>query len=278
MNQELIDNISAMVFAELEQRDRNPAAIPVGVSNRHVHLSQAHMDELFKIGFTKLRDLSQAGQFVIAETVILAGPKGTLEGVRVVGPARTNSQVELSVGDAYKIGVIPLVRESGDIQGTPGITVIGSSGSVQLQEGVIVAKRHLHMKPEEADLFRVNDGDVVEIKCHGDRSLAFNQVIVRVNPNYTLEFHIDFEEANAAGLKQGDMVTLVHTSVESRTGKGMSQVSGKQQVKYPEEYSLITEEMVAKVTDHIYVSPRGIITPLARDMIRENGIKVIRLE
>lgn len=267
-----------MVFAELSQRDRNPAAIPVGVSNRHAHLSQVHMDELFKSGFTKLRDLSQPGQFVISETVILAGPKGTLEGVRVLGPARKNSQIELSAGDAYKLGLKPLVRESGDIQGTPGITVIGPSGSVQLAEGVIVAKRHLHMKPEDADLFQVNDGDVVAIKCQGDRSLVFDQVIVRVNPNYVLEFHIDFEEANAAGLKQGDMVTLAHIPLEPRTGKGIPQGSGKQQAKHPEEYSLITEEMAASATDHIYVSPGGIITPLARDVIREKGIKVIYLD
>lgn len=282
MEQDLIKSIAARVAAELMRTNSSAPRrhlIPTGVSNRHVHLLEVHANMLFTNGLTKYRDLSQPGQFVAAETVILAGPKGSIERVRVLGPARGQTQAEISVSDAYKLGVSADIRESGDIQGTSGLTIIGSNGSVQLDGGVIVAKRHIHMTPEDAAFFQVQDGDIVQVRAAGERGLIFDQVAVRVNKNYALEFHIDFEEANAAGLKQGDLVSIVDRGVYCAAPGADDTDSG-----YPirneskKGLTLVTEEAAKNALDNLYIKPGGIITPLARDIIKEKGIKVIYLK
>lgn len=278
MEHELIKTIVSRVAADILQAGgtgRIGPPIPAGVSNRHVHLSEEDLAKLFKNGLTKWRDLSQPGQFAAQETVILAGPKGTLEKVRVLGPARKRSQAEITVSDAYQLGVAALVRESGKIAGTPGITIIGSDGSVQIDEGVIVAQRHLHMTPEDAEVFKVKDGDLVEIAAGEARALIFDQVIVRVSPDYQLAFHIDFEEANAAGLKQDDPVRLVGLSRSSRID---AQVTEEPANRQGPGLTLITEEVARQAQGSLYLTPGGLITPLARDMIRERGIEVITLK
>lgn len=184
--------------------------IPVGVSNRHIHLSAQHLALLFGEGFelTVMKPLSQPGQFAANETVIVRGPKGEQK-LRILGPTRGESQVEISITDSFLLGVTPVIRMSGEIEGTPGITVVGPKGELQLEKGVIVAKRHVHFSPEEAKEFGVTDKQKIRMRTKGERSLIFDEVIARVSPQYALDFHIDIDEANAAGLKNGDTVELL---------------------------------------------------------------------
>lgn len=197
----------------VEYRDRERDwKIPVSVSNRHVHLSGEHLALLFGADarLTRQKDLSQPGQFACAETVTLVGPQGVIERVRVLGPLRKNTQIEISVSDGVKLGVNAPVRESGRLEGSPGIVLVGPRGAVALEEGCIVADRHIHMKPVDAERLRVKDGDRVSVMCRGPRRLIFCGVLVRVSENYALDMHIDFDEANAALLKNGDLVEIVN--------------------------------------------------------------------
>lgn len=188
-----------------------PDTIPVGVSNRHVHLSQADQDALFGPGsqLTKIKDISQPGQFACKETVTLAGPKGVLEKVRILGPVRKESQVELLRSDCFKLGIKVPLRMSGELEGTPGLTLIGQKGSICLPRGVIIAKRHIHMLPEDAQRFGVTNGQVVSINIDGDRGGTFGNVVIRVTTTSALECHIDMEEANAMNLKNGSRITII---------------------------------------------------------------------
>lgn len=184
--------------------------IPVGVSNRHVHLSQEDGHKLFGTGFalTKLKDLSQPGQYACAETVLLAGPGGVIEKVRILGPVRKKTQVEISAADGFRLGIRPPVRDSGDLDGSAGATLVGPAGSVTLQNGVIIAARHIHMHPTDAEKFGVHDKARVCLQTTGSRGLIFQEVLVRVHSDYRLEAHVDLDEANAAGLSNQDGVTL----------------------------------------------------------------------
>ncbi len=185
--------------------------IPVGVSNRHVHLSQADYNILFGENYqmTKVKDLSQPGQYACKETVTICGRKGAIEKVRFLGPVRSKTQVEILVGDTFKLGVASAVRMSGDLSGTPGITIIGPKGSVQTKEGVIVAQRHIHMLPKDAQRFGVHDGQIVSVKVDGLRGGTYDNVAIRANDASALEFHIDTEEANAMGLGNSSKITIV---------------------------------------------------------------------
>lgn len=185
--------------------------VPVGVSNRHIHLTQEHAHQLFGQNheFQVLKPLKQPGQYACQETVTLKGPKGMIPNVRVLGPVRPYSQVEISKTDSYVLGLRPPVRDSGDIDGTPGIEVIGPNGSVVLDRGVILAKRHLHLHPTDAMELGVHDKDLVAVMTKGERRVILEQVLCRVNPNYQLEFHIDTDEANASGLSTGDIVSVI---------------------------------------------------------------------
>ncbi len=184
--------------------------VPVTVSNRHVHLCAADLEALFGKGYTpvKLRDLIQPGQYACEEVVTLTGPKGSIEKVRVLGPVRKETQVEISLTDSYKLGIKPEIRMSGDIKGTPGGKLIGPAGTVTLQKGVIVAARHLHMSAEEAGWFGLKDGDVVNVQKSGTRAAAFCNVAVRAGEGHALEMHIDTDEANAAGMIYDELLEL----------------------------------------------------------------------
>ncbi|AZR72296.1 propanediol utilization protein [Anoxybacter fermentans] len=208
--EELIRLITAEVVKELCKRN-NSMAIPVALSNRHIHLSQKDLDCLFGPGYTltKLRDLSQPGQFAAKEKVKLIGPKGILEDVRILGPVRNQTQVEISIGDGYQLGIMPPVRPSGDLADTPGCIVVGPKGVVELKNGVICAQRHIHMSTEDGARFKVRDKEIVKVRCGGLRALVFDQVLVRVSPNFRLEMHLDIEEGNAAGLKNGNFVEIL---------------------------------------------------------------------
>jgi acetate kinase len=179
--------------------------ILVEVSAHHVHLAQEHVEALFGKGhqLTRRSDLSQPGQFACEEQVTLVGPKGRIERVRVLGPVRKATQVEIAMTEQFKLGIHPPIRESGDIANTPGCTLEGTAGSVVLNKGVICAMRHVHMTPEDALRYGVRDKSVVRIRVAGDRELIFGDVLVRVNPASRLAMHIDTDEGNAANLQTG---------------------------------------------------------------------------
>lgn len=208
--------IEVKSFEEQQQPSTNQAAeavreIPLGVSNRHVHLSPEDVEKLFGAGheLTPMRDLSQPGQFACQETVTIVGPKGSIHGVRILGPARGATQVEISRTDGFALGVHAPVRMSGDIEGTPGLVLVTAKGTVMLDKGVIVAKRHVHMSPEEAEEFQVKDGDTLILATQSDRPIIYPDVVVRVHPRFALDFHVDLDEGNAANLKTGDRVKVI---------------------------------------------------------------------
>lgn len=185
-------------------------AIPVGVSVRHVHLSRADTDALFGAGYelTKKRDVTQPGQYVTRETVDLVGPKGELRGVAIIAPLRAQTQIEIAKTDAFTLGVSPPLRESGKLDGTPGITLRGPKGTVTTTGGVILAHRHVHMSPAQAQAYGVHDKDMIKVRVEGDREMTMGDVIVRVSPAYELDMHIDTDEANAAGLTSDSVVAF----------------------------------------------------------------------
>ena len=189
---------------------QEPAGIPVGVSNRHLHLSQADQDVLFGAGYqmTPIKDLSQPGQFACKEMVTICGPKGAIEKVRVLGPVRNKTQVEILTGDGFKLGVSAPARQSGDLEGTPGITIVGPKGSVQIKEGLIVAQRHIHMTLEDAAAYGVHDGQIVDIEIEGPRGGTYANVIVRANNTSALECHLDTEEANAMSINSSTKIKI----------------------------------------------------------------------
>lgn len=185
---------------------------PVGISNRHVHLSEADVDKLFGSGhkLTNIKDLSQPGQFAADETVTLVGPKGVIPRVRVLGPTRGQTQVEISRTDAFALGVKPPVRDSGDHAGSAGqVTVVGPNGAMTLSQGIILAKRHVHMTPSDAERMGLRNKDIVKVRCGGPRALTFDQVLVRVHEDFALDCHLDTDEANAAMLSNGDEVEIL---------------------------------------------------------------------
>jgi putative phosphotransacetylase len=185
--------------------------LPIALSNRHIHLSQKDLDILFGEGYelTKFKDLSQPGQYACEEKVDVIGPKKAIKGVRILGPVRPETQFEISVADAFTLGVDAVIRNSGDIDGTPGAKLVGPKGEVELDKGLIVAARHIHMHTTDGEEYGVKDKDLVSVKVNGPRGLVFDNVLVRVHPTYALEMHVDVEEGNAAGIKNGDLVEII---------------------------------------------------------------------
>lgn len=185
--------------------------VPVGISARHVHVSRADLDVLFGEGYqlTVKKALSQPGQFASNERVDLVTEKGSFKGVSILGPERKKTQVEISLTDSLKLGLKPPVRDSGDIQGSPGITLVGPKGSVILTEGVIAACRHIHMTPADAAAFNVTDKEIVKVRCGGERGLTFDNVLVRMHETFALEMHLDTDESNSAMCKNGQEVEVI---------------------------------------------------------------------
>ena len=185
--------------------------IPAAGSNRHIHVSAQDLEALFGRGYALKpeRTLSQPGQFAASETVSIAGPKGRIDQVRVLGPARGKTQVEILTTDAFKLGISPVVRLSGDIEGTPGANIIGPAGTIELTSGVIVAMRHVHIAVEQAAWLGLQNGDLVSIRKDGVRALVFEGVPVRCGEGHNLELHLDLEEANAGSIKNGELLEIV---------------------------------------------------------------------
>lgn len=188
-----------------------PRQVPVGVSNRHLHLSSEHMQYLLgeKYQLENMRDLLQPCQFASTLTVTLIGAKGFLQNVRVLGPCRGRTQVEISRTDSFTLGLKPPVRISGDINGSCGCLIYANGRTVKLDEGVIIAARHLHLAPDEAGRLGLKNGDSIKVRTTGTRSTIFENVAVRAGKEHRMELHLDTDEANAAGLSNGDMVEIV---------------------------------------------------------------------
>jgi putative phosphotransacetylase len=212
------EQIRAIVEEVVKNTLQKPKQVPIAASNRHIHLSAEHVERLFGKGYqlTKFKDLSQPNQFAAKETVTLIGPKGKISNVRVLGPARGLTQVEVSLFDGYILGVKPPIRHSGDIKGTAPITIQGPRGQIQIHEGLICAARHIHMHTSDGETFGVSNGDYVQVKTGGERGVIFTNVLIRVSPKYKLEMHIDIDEANAANIQNGQPGEIV--AVESKGG------------------------------------------------------------
>lgn len=208
-----IELITKMVTSIIAER-QNPTGgymVPVGVSARHIHLTREHAEILFGKGYEfTVNNMLMGGQYAAGETVTIVGLKlRAIENVRILGPVRSKSQVEISATDAIKLGIKAPLRESGDIAGSAPIALVGPQGAVYLQEGCIVAKRHIHMSPADAGAAGVCDRELVSVRVDNDRGTVFHNVLIRVDESFTLEMHIDTDEANAAGIATEDNVFII---------------------------------------------------------------------
>ena len=200
------------VISEVETTTPQTNEIPVGISNRHIHLNKEDLETLFGKGYelTPIKELSQPGQYACKETLTLVGPSmRSIENVRVLGPLRKQSQVEISMTDSFVLKVKPPVRESGKTEGSAPVIIVGPKGIVNLKEGCIIANRHIHMSPADAAHFGVKDGDYIDVDAfEGTRKTRWFDVQIRVNDAFRLEMHVDTDDANAVGFKNGSKVTV----------------------------------------------------------------------
>lgn len=303
MNEQQMSDLVEKIMKELKDNDllsnnKNKSApdakdsdaqlsFPVEVSARHIHLSQEHMQALFgdkEVGVKK--ELSQPGQFQADIRVTLIGPKGVLQNIAVLGPSRHATQVELSMTDARVLGINPPVRDSGDIAGSSGVVVSAQGKAIELQEGVIIAKRHIHMTPADARARGVDDKALVQVRVNGDRPLIFDDVLVRVSDRYRLAMHIDFDEANACGCRPDTRGTILleqpmNCPIKTEQLPENEDRNSKQNTEMRLDKKLITEvlvkEKVGEAVTDITVSKHSIITPLAMDIIRERNIQLKRM-
>jgi putative phosphotransacetylase len=290
--------------------------VPVTSSNRHVHLCQGDVERLFGPGYklTPLRDLLQPGQYACQETVVLEGRKGKAT-LRVVGPVRKETQVELSYTDCYQLGFDPVLRMSGDTKGSPGGTLVSGDRRVTLDRGILVAKRHLHLSPAEAAAYGLIDGDLVAIQAEGERRALLENLVVRTGPEHSLEAHIDKDEANACGIADGQLCKLVvagaakerqpvaaiqpqtsnpllHTYVpkapvpqapvpKAQAAPPQSEPKSKLLDLSGDPHCLLAEADVLSAIRNGFKLIRyrkgAVITPLARDVASEKGIQLIEL-
>ena len=195
--EELIDAVLGRIF------------VPLEASGRHVHLTEAQAQTLFGHGLTPERDLSQPGQYLCRERVSVLGPKGEFQNVAVLGPARKEAQVEISLTDGKTLGISPPVRPSGAVKGSPGCTLVGPNGKVELSRGVIVAQRHIHLTPADGVRFGVKDKQVVKLQTFTSRPCIFEDVVVRISEGFAAAVHLDYDEANACGFRKGDYGRII---------------------------------------------------------------------
>ncbi|WP_223554553.1 phosphate propanoyltransferase [Lysinibacillus sphaericus] len=278
MQENLVQKIVEEVLQQVLKNQPSPqhdGKIPIGVSARHVHLAQAEVEQLFGENYqlTPKFELSQPGQFAAEETVVIAGPKGSIERVRILGPARSLSQVEISWTDAMKLGVKPPLRVSGDIKGSSPVTLIGPKGSVVLNEGLIIAQAHIHMSPADSARFQVADGQSVQIKVEGIRPIILSNVIIRVSERYRLEMHIDTDEANAGLIQQGAFAEMVNAQANEQMNiKELPPVvsqADKPSIYHFDKKLLSQVEVLEIEAKEIVVPKKTIVTALAYDKIRE---------
>lgn len=266
---------------------REDASFPVEASARHIHLSREHWKALFGNREAQIKkELSQPGQFQADMRVTLIGSKGVLQNVAVLGPSRRATQVELSMTDARVLGIDAPVRESGHISGSAGIVISAEGKAIRLEEGVIIAKRHIHMKPEDALARGAADGDLVKAQVYGLRPLIFDDVVVRVSEEYCLAMHIDFDEANACGWRPDTRGTIFMGEGGScQNGRGKAAADKEQ--KAPGEAGIrldqkliseaLVKERVGPDATALLIPKRSIITPLAMDALRERNVELKRI-
>lgn len=309
----LQDVVLRIVLTELAKTGER--FVPVSSSNRHVHLSQVDVERLFGTGYqlTKMRDLVQPGQFACNETVTMECEKGRIS-LRVVGPARKETQIELSYTDCYKLGVKPVLRMSGETAGTPGCTLSNGDRRITIDHGIIVAARHLHMSPAEAEGFGLKDGNVVALQVEGERETILNNMVVRCGDAHSLEAHIDKDEANACCVADGQLCRILCAPRAVKPAAVPSPIrtaadpaiktyipNGAQSTPAIHTYAPIkppeikTTMLDLSLEPHCFISEddvlaaaRGghklirhgkdaIITPLARDAASARGIELIEL-
>jgi putative phosphotransacetylase len=268
--------------------------LPVAVSARHVHLSRQDFETLFGKGasMTRYRDLSQPGQFACEQTVEVRGPKGSFAKVRVLGPERPSTQVEISISDSFTLGIQPVIRMSGNTAGTPGCTLKGPAGTVELKEGVMAAARHVHMSDEQAAAYGLKDGDSAAIKTPAPREGLIGGVIVRCGKGHDLEVHLDTDEANGNGILCGTILEAVigegGKSLPSLRAWGAplppSAGADRYGIAAPSAppLDLVTERDVNGALERgektVYCAARGFISPAAADRAKEKGIAICRLQ
>ncbi|MEL7661369.1 phosphate propanoyltransferase [Acetobacterium wieringae] len=208
---QVIEQIVINTVKKLIAEKDSPNRVVLGISNKHIHLSKKDIETLFGEGYelTNIKDLKQPGQYAAKETVKVIGPKGCFDKVRILGPARPESQIEISLTDARTLGIKAPVCESGQLEGTPGIILEGPCGTVTLTHGVIVALRHIHMPPDIAEKLGIKDKDWVSVETCGVRKTIFCNVLARVSDKFDYEMHLDTDEANAAGLNNDDYLKII---------------------------------------------------------------------
>lgn len=251
-------------------KKENKWLVPVGVSNRHVHLSQEDVEKLFGKGYqlTIAKKLAQYGQFAAKETINVVGSKGVIERVRIVGPTRAETQVELSRTDTVKIGVEPVIRDSGDLEDTPGCVLMGPKGPVVIDKGVIVPRAHIHMTKNQAELLEIGDREKVSVLIKGTKVVCYHDVLVRIIDKGDTEFHIDTDEANAAFVDSGDLAMIKHKEIVIKDNFGNIVEVGADDIKFvrgrkPNDYA--TQEgirLLRNVFEYPYTIQRSFLEKL----------------
>lgn len=207
--EQILENMIEQIVKEIKQK----LFVEVEASGRHVHLTREDVEYLFGANYqlTKMKDLSQPGQYACKERVSVTGPKGTINNVIVLGPERKETQVEVSLTDTLVLGIKAPIKQSGHIENTPGAVISYGDKKIEISKGVIVAKRHIHLHPTDAKRFHLVDGEIVKLKVFGERPLIFDDVVARVHENFATYVHIDYDEANACGFKKGTLgIILKH--------------------------------------------------------------------
>lgn len=258
--------------------------IPIAISARHVHLKQSDVELLFGKGYqlTEKKPLSQPGQYACHEQVMVVGPKGVLQNVRVLGPSRNLTQVEVSATDARSLGIQAPLRLSGNIDGSAPVTLVGPKGSLILTTGLIIAAAHIHMSPAEAQQFHVQDGETVNIEVCSERPIIFSNVKIRVNERFRLEMHIDTDEGNAAMLGSfGE--GILHKVNTTPTRQQATMPNPTQQAVPSTEIITITKRLLSEVdvqklkeVRELHISKQTIVTALAYETAKRKGIKILR--
>ena len=285
MDEQLIQSIVTQVLQQLPTQSITHK-IPIAVSARHVHLSEEHVGQLFGQGYTltEKSSLSQPGQFAATEQVTLVGPKASIHGVRVLGPARSLTQVEISATDARMLGIEAPLRYSGDIQASAPMTIVGPKGSVTISEGCIIAAAHIHMTPADATCLQVHDGQMVNVRTHTKRPLIFTDVKVRVRDQFFLEMHVDTDEGNAALITTGTYGELIVNKASWNSVISEHSPQPKKVEPQPVHQSndvftkrLVTEQDIIRLhSKELVVTKKTIVTALAADRARASGIKIVR--